>query len=509
MSSKHYMLLAIVIAILTSCTHTVIERPTCYVNADPERITAECQAQINALATQQLNELNNIQQRKSNGALWRGVLVVLLVVVCSFAMVHLLKMYRQTILETNVELAAQKQQQLHEWRISQIEATRDAAIAAAQRPQPMQMPHTLTIHNRDSHDVSYTDSRRTISKQPQANTPALPSPNLGNINPDIAKPSLAELMNDEQLIVGIDMQGNRITAEPSQLFSLFFGGDSGTGKTSAMLWLAIQLLVKCDARLAPFDPQKGMVSGETFSHRVQPLAPYFFDEPYGLNDTAKGLKKINSVIEERMQGDAEMYKLLILADEFNTLIESEHGEQFRELGRTTNERTRKAQVFGWYAIHRAHKSQLGGMGHTVNNHFVCATKPQLAKLQMNLASIRDVPQDIEQLQKGFAYWKTLGNAPQKIWFPFIAPHSIDLIMRQHGKKPQQNYGEMLSNVLQKPDTKIIDVAPKHPRHNDIVALINEGVSNTAIVKKVFSNGGGNSFTKHMEIVKNIRAEVVK
>lgn len=497
----------IAMLMLASCSHTVIEQPTCYVHADLARITAECQAQINQLASKQLRDLQNLERNKRSGDLMQVALLIVLLLACAFAFVHLRKVYRQTTIETHVGLIAEKQHQYHEWRILQIEAAKQAAVAASHRPQAIQMPHTLTIHHRDSHDVSYTDSRRIISKERQIKPPALPSPNLGNINPNIPKPSLVELMNDTRLIVGIDMQGNKLTAEPSQLFSLFFGGDSGTGKTSAMLWLAIQLLVKYNARLAPFDPQKGMVSGETFSHRVQPLTPYFFDEPYGLNDTEKGLKKIKEVIDRRMQGNARIYKLLILADEFNTLIESEYGEQFKELGRTTNERTRKAEVMGWYAIHRAHKSQLGGMGHTVNNHFVCATKPQLAKLQMNLASIRDVPQDIEQLQHGFAYWKSLGNSPQKIWFPFIAPHSIDLIMKQHSKETQQNHGEMLGNVMQKPDAKIIDVIPKHPRHNDIVELIKEGWSNTAIIKNIFDNAGGNSFTKHMETVKNIRANM--
>lgn len=524
MSKRHYSAIFVLLAILIGCSTDVSTEP-CIENA--RYITVDCQAKIAELRHQEAKQQQQLENQARRAELGNWLLAALVVVLCSGALVAIRAFNQRLNSNAGLQVWQEEKARQHQQAMAKIYGVNAASLAASSRPLPVQMPHTLTMNNTDSHAVTYTDGRRyTTSKgRLKAQEMQLTPEALAELEqPPRALPSIPEVFADPELIVGYDLQGQKVTAHPSIFNAADIGGGMGSGKSTLEAFIAAQLAIKFDYRFIVLDPHKNIGErGECFSDRIAALAPFFMCEPVGMWEMAQGIAYVQSVIDARLRPseNREHQPFTLLVDEFVALMQSEHAAELRQIGQTTSQQLRKVKGGGVYASHIFKKEVIGDMGYSIHTHATCRTSREMAKIQMGVP-MSQVPADIEALTAGQFYWKPLGALePKKLTIPHMTPAALEHVVqssrkpssssaetprratRQHREAPRKPHGnrwEVPAEVLALPIPKAKTWTAEEQR---VIDAMLEGMKPSQIVRKIFGIKGGRKYAPTRDWVNEV------
>lgn len=511
MSKRYCTAFFVLCATLVACTANPIPQqtePPCLVHAT--QVTAGCQRQLDALARQRVEYTRRLErQRTANGILASlsvGAAMLLLV----FVAVEVKARYQNRV----GAVALQLHHQQHELAVLRVAGANATNLASASRQLPQPVPHTLTItHNpNNSRTTTFTDGRKFSSRhqvdesQPlQLHQEAAPSP--------LALPTAEYALHDPELIAGYTAQGERIAIHPKIIMAGGgIGGGMGSGKSSLMLWLAAQMCLKYSARLIVIDPHKGVgEEGECLSDKIAPLAPYLECEAIGYDEMCDGLALVNSKLQERLRPPKNQprkvhHPLLILVDEFVSLLQSEFAEEMRQLGQTTSQQTRKVNAGALYASHIWKKGVVGDMGYTIPTHGICRTSLDMAKIQTG-ASRSQLPPEVEALCPGQFLWRDFRDLEfKRLNIPELPAELVFSLAQQYTEHERlQQSGGSHGKAIKEADKSASQPAKiLNPEDARIVDLIQQGKSTKAIAKAVFSVSGGRKYGKVTTHINSLR-----
>lgn len=488
---------------LGGCSHVTktIQENACFMGTPLEMRTPECHERITTSIYHQNQNAISLQKQKVSIA-WGGIMITIgLAALLAGVVVLLVRIWKRSNTFVAQQAWLNRQADRHEQEMARINTRGAAALANAQRVRLPSAPQTLTISTTDNHSLHYRATGRSDTKKAQLiDADEMFRGGLPSLPP--AVPTLENAMAyPDKLLIGFDNKGNAITANFGDITTVAFLADSGGGKTSAMMWLAVQVVLKLHAKLAAFDPHGNAVGGESFRQRIEPMRSSFIFKPATKSETPRAIEYINGIIEGKLEGKnfVGIENFLVLVEECNALMnDSEIAEPLGKLTQRMTDEMRKVKGFGFFAIHRPYVQELGRMAHNLQSAFIGKCDARMAASLLSVSKTR-LPIDTQFLKKGQALWMGQGMLePVVIRYPFLSNDEIQKVM------PSKPINANLPPIaLEAP-------APTKTRsalEQQIYDMALEGKSKTAIIKQLFGASGGKAFKEAGEIVQPILDEV--
>lgn len=257
--------------------------------------------------------------------------------------------------------------------------------------------------------------------------PALPAPELVSGPPPASIPSFAQLLDQGQigpgrpLILGYRADtGAPLTGSWKDLYSCGVGAQQGAGKS----WLLAFLLAQSAAaggRLIICDLHAG--DDESLANRIGALAPAF------MMDIASTPKEIEIAFAfaddklERRKGNSARWPIVIVADEWTSLLRTSAGANLPAHIQNIAEQGRKFNVNGILAAQAWTKDASSPVRNQLTSHYVLRQRPDEARYQLGLKSAQ-LPDDIRNLPDATAYLLNVKGELIKVIIPQMTPADI-------------------------------------------------------------------------------------
>lgn len=259
--------------------------------------------------------------------------------------------------------------------------------------------------------LSYSDSHKALP---------LPAPEMEiQIAPPPAIPSFSQLIDQgrigpgKPLILGY-AGGQAIEGAWEQLYSCGVGGMTGSGKSWVIAFLAGQSAA-AGARIILIDPHAG--DSEALSNRLAGLSPsYMCDVASTPTAIESALKLASSKLENRRSGRGGTWPILLIADEWTSMLRGKLGEQLTACALDYAEQGRK---YGCFAILGAQAWQVdaaGAVRDRLASHYILRTRGDQFRYQTGLRSAT-APDDTLTLPPGHAYLLSTRGDLQRVEIP--------------------------------------------------------------------------------------------
>lgn len=168
-------------------------------------------------------------------------------------------------------------------------------------------------------------------------------------NPSIVPP-FAHLLRSGEIAPGNDMVLAYIDSQPQRgsfmdIYSSAVAGESGSGKTSTMLFLVGSGLIATDARFIVIDPH--YPHPNSLGAKIAPLVDAGLVECYTyIDDMRAALKAITSIITNRLkQDDTSTYPVVLVIDELRSLMNTSIAGEVEATMSTISTEGRKCGVY--------------------------------------------------------------------------------------------------------------------------------------------------------------------
>jgi hypothetical protein len=271
--------------------------------------------------------------------------------------------------------------------------------------------------------LTYHDTAKPLPALPAsvADAPALPSPAA-------TVPTFAQLLDagtigpGRALVLGIDhATGRAIEGSWKDLYSTGIGGMTGSGKS----WLGAFLIaqsVAAGARLIVCDPHYG--DPESLGSRLDPLhAAYMCDVASTPTQIESALKLAADKLRRRAAGQAGSWPLLLVCDEWTSLLRGSLGALLTATALDFAEQGRK---FGCFALLAAQGWQIEAAGPVrdrLASNYVLRQRPEQARYQLGLRA-GQLPLDVRFLHDAESYLLSVRGDLSKIAIPRITAQDM-------------------------------------------------------------------------------------
>lgn len=285
-----------------------------------------------------------------------------------------------------------------------IEADRVIELTRAQQA----LPSALT-----NLSYSFHDSRKALPAEvaEPASAPQLAAP----------IPTFAQLLDGGQvgpgrpLLLGYDADtGQPLTGSWQSLYSCGVGGMTGSGKSWAVTFLAAQSAAM-GARIILVDPHAG--DDESLSNRLAGLSRSFMCDvastPQAIDSA---LKLAAGKLENRKAGKGGTWPILLICDEWTSLLRGKLGELLTATALDVAEQGRKYGVFAILAAQAWQVDAAGAVRDRLASHYVLRTRGDQFRYQTGLRSA-SAPGDTLTLPAGQAYMLTVRGDLSRIVIP--------------------------------------------------------------------------------------------
>lgn len=291
-----------------------------------------------------------------------------------------------------------------------IEADRVIELTRAQQA----LPQALT-----NLSYSFHDSRKALpAEAEQVSAPQLAAP----------IPTFAQLLDGGQIgpgrpmLLGYDADsGQPLTGSWQSLYSCGVGGMTGSGKSWAVTFLAAQSAAM-GARIILIDPHAG--DDESLSNRLGGLARSFMcDVASSPQAIESALKLAQSKLENRKAGKGGSWPILLICDEWTSLLRGRVGELLTATALDVAEQGRKYGVFAILAAQAWQVDAAGAVRDRLASHYILRTRGDQFRYQTGLRSA-SAPQDTLTLPAGQAYMLTTRGDLARIVIPQMTPTDV-------------------------------------------------------------------------------------
>jgi Helicase HerA, central domain len=270
--------------------------------------------------------------------------------------------------------------------------------------------------------LSYHDASKQLpAPAPVADVPALPPP-----APDV--PTFGQLLAagkigpGQRLLLGIDAgSGQPLEGTWKSLYSTGIGGMTGSGKS----WLGAFLIaqsVAAGARLIIVDPHHG--DAESLGTRLAPLrAAFMCDVASSPTQIESAIKLAADKLDRRSKGQASSWPLLLVVDEWTSLLRGDLGDVLTATALDFAEQGRK---FGCFALLAAQGWQVDAAGPVrdrLASNYVMRQRPDQARYQLGLRA-GQLPLDVRFLKDGECYLLSVKGDLIKTIIPHITEQDI-------------------------------------------------------------------------------------
>lgn len=278
-------------------------------------------------------------------------------------------------------------------RYATHEYIKAAHVTALTRANVQRFPDALT-------SLSFHDSSRPMLAPPvEAEPLALPAP--------AGVPTFSELLTQGTIAPGRPMllgfradSGQAIEGSWLDLYSVGVGGMTGSGKT----WLSAFLIaqsVASGARLMVIDPHAG--DRESLATRISGLSSAYVCSPSSDGAAIEcALKLASAKLTQRMDGKGGNWPLLLVVDEWTSLLRGKLGDLLTATALDIAEQGRKYGVFCLLAAQAWQIDAAGPVRDRLASHYTMRTRGDQFRYQMGLRG--SAPLDTMFLHPGEAYF---------------------------------------------------------------------------------------------------------
>jgi hypothetical protein len=294
----------------------------------------------------------------------------------------------------------------------------DKVIALANAVHQPQLPALANV----SKSYSYHDSSRPQLAPPTVEPetpPQLPSP----------IPTFGELLDQgtigpsTPLLLGFDAEtGQPIKGSWDSLYSCGIGALQGAGKS----WLAAFLLCQSalqGGKLIVCDPHAG--DDESLATRIAALSSVFLcDVASDDREILAALQLAKDKLERRKAGHAARWPIIIVVDEWTSLLRGSAGAALPGLALDVAEQGRKYNINALLAAQGWTKARAGGdIRNRLTSHYVLRQRSDEARYQLDMA----VPDDMRTLPDATGYLLAVKGDLRKIVIPRMTTADIERV----------------------------------------------------------------------------------
>lgn len=269
--------------------------------------------------------------------------------------------------------------------------------------------------------LSFHDSSKTLPAPPveEAEPLALPPPSV---------PSFSQLLDagkvgpGRPLLLGFDAaSGQAIKGSWKDLYSCGLGGMTGSGKSWAAAFLVGQSAA-AGARLIVIDPHAG--DAESLATRIAALESAFMcDVAQTPDQITAALKLASDKLEARKAGRGGSWPLLLVVDEWTSLLRGSLGDLLTRTALDVAEQGRKFGVFALLAAQAWQIDAAGPVRDRLASHYVLRQRPDQVRYQLGLRG-GQLPLDVRFLQDAEAYMLTVRGDLTKVQIPQMTPADL-------------------------------------------------------------------------------------
>jgi hypothetical protein len=242
--------------------------------------------------------------------------------------------------------------------------------------------------------------------------------------PELAPPSVptfGELLDQGKVGPGRPLllgfrDGQAIEGSWSDLYSTGVGGMTGSGKSWLVAFLAGQSAA-AGARLILIDPHAG--DPQSLATRLAPLAAsYMCDVASTQAEITSALKLASDKLEGRKAGKGGVWPLLLIVDEWTSLLRGKLAELLTATALDYAEQGRKYGCFALLAAQAWQVDAAGPVRDRLASHYTMRTRGDQFRYQMGLRG--SAPLDTLFLQPGQAYFLSTRGELGKVCIPQMA-----------------------------------------------------------------------------------------
>jgi hypothetical protein len=199
----------------------------------------------------------------------------------------------------------------------------------------------------------------------------------------------------------------------NDLYSVGIGGMTGSGKTWLVAFLVGQSAA-ANARLILIDPHAG--DPESLATRLAPLAAsYMCDVASTPDQIESALKLASGKLEKRRQGTSGAWPLLLVVDEWTSLLRGRLGDTLTATALDYAEQGRKYGCFALLAAQAWQIDAAGPVRDRLASHYTMRTRGDQFRYQMGLRG--SAPLDTLFLKPGEAYFLSTHGDLAKVQIP--------------------------------------------------------------------------------------------
>ena len=366
--------------------------------------------------------------------------------------------------------------------------------------------HSLTQHHRQPKQIEYHQDVPTIDLSPLDRVQQIPT----------FKEAI-ERSTQDMLVLGYNSKNEPIIGSLDYLYSLGCGGNTGTGKTSTVVYLSAQSVAH-GASLIVVDPHKG--HPQSLATKIAPLSDSYLCSVASTEaEMLNTIQFTKSIFDARKSGsmDCDNY-IILLCDEWLSLMRGTLRNEFQQLAECITQEGRKYKLIAVFMSQTWNKSKSGDMRNTLASHIVHRTRTDLARQQTGLRAT-ELPNDLMTLKNGQFYLLDIFGDVQKLQAPIVEKSDLEELARgistasrplpedfQNSSKSSNPIGFSQSQeVIEEErgsttETKKIELTAEEA---NIVQMFKSGMSFTKITKELSGSTGGRKYTQVSEKVNEV------
>jgi 5-methylcytosine-specific restriction endonuclease McrA len=232
-------------------------------------------------------------------------------------------------------------------------------------------------------------------------------------------------------------QGNTFQVRTlyDELPSFLVGGLPGFGKTSAVAFLACQM-VMCGARLVVIDPHM-FAPRDSLSKIIAPLSPWYALPPIDFEDTSQVVGAFQFVLNEYEKRNRKTARpgepLFLICDEWNLLLDMLDDEELETVILAVRTIARSARKFGIWLCLIAQNWNLDSSGgpeirKSITGRFSFAQELSDMRMTLNTRDNRSLADLVSTpLGKGDCIFKHPQFGMKRVWFPPMDTHECEIV----------------------------------------------------------------------------------
>jgi hypothetical protein len=241
-------------------------------------------------------------------------------------------------------------------------------------------------------------------------------------------PTFGELLDagkvgpGKPLILGFGAEtGQPVEGNWDRLYSCGIGALQGAGKS----WLLAFLLTQCalqDGKLIVCDPHAG--DDESLATRIAALSSVFLcGVAQSQHEILDALKLANDKLKRRMDGHAARWPIVVVVDEWTSLLRGDVGRELQKFALDVSEQGRKYNINALLSAQGWTKSTTGEVRDRLTAHYVLRQRTDQARYQLDMS----VEDDVRMLPDAHAYFLSTRDPLRKVVIPRMTTADIERV----------------------------------------------------------------------------------